>query len=171
MCKGRGAYDHAFLREIVVNAAFCYLSCKTQIVIVELLQILVEGYVAGTNLSGTVGNDGVYGNSVVLHQFAVHGKQVELLDCACRPTYAIAHEHIELHVLPAADFQEVRNIKCLEECYHRHGSLHPHVKGVCTGRFFGIYFFHDCLHFYRISSGKALSRAAWLGKTMSAPAS
>ena len=37
MGKGRGAYDHAFLREIVVNAAFCYLSCKTQIVIVELL--------------------------------------------------------------------------------------------------------------------------------------
>lgn len=46
MGKSRGAYDHAFFREIVVNAASCYLSCKMQIVIVELLQILVEGYVA-----------------------------------------------------------------------------------------------------------------------------
>ena len=64
---------------------------------------------------------------------------MELLDAACCTSDAPAHQHVELQAAASAEPGEPGDIECLEERDHGHGSVHPNLECVCTGRFFRIY--------------------------------
>ena len=115
---------------------------QSQVIRIELLQIVGERDIAGTDFTLPIGNNGTDGEVVVLHQFLANRKHIKLFDVACCPSYAPAHQHIELQPCTLADAGKTGNIHCLEKGEHGHGRIHPHLKCVGTGRFFGIYFFH-----------------------------
>ena len=129
LSQGGGADDHAF-GKIMIGARLGDLPCKAQIVVVEASQIVREGDVARADLALSVGDDSVYGDRVVKHKSAVDGQHVELRDVVCGAADAPAHKHIELDLFSAAQAHEVRYVERLEERYHRHRRLHPHLECV-----------------------------------------
>ena len=145
--QSRGADNHTLCREVVVGATLRHLLCQTQVVAIELRQILAVRQIARTHLACRVGNNGVYGNGVVLHQLIAHGEHIELLDLHGGTTNTVTHQHIEFKPSPAANSHEARYIERLEKCNHRIGSLHPHLKGVGTCCLLGIYLSHNCKFF------------------------
>lgn len=64
--EGGGADDHA-VGEVMVCAGLGDLAGQAQVVGIELLQVVGEGHVAGTDFALPVGDDGAYGKVVVLH--------------------------------------------------------------------------------------------------------
>lgn len=127
----RSANHHA-VGQVVVRTRVRHLPRETHIITVERCQVVRIGYITRTDLALPVCHDGVHGDGVVLHQFAVHGQEIELFDTACGFADTIAHQHIELHARPAAEAHKARHVQRLEERDHRHRCLHPHLKGVGT---------------------------------------
>ena len=139
--KRGGTDDHA-VGQIVVFAALGNLPRQCEIISIEFRQIPGERNIAGTYFTGFVGYDGIYRNGIVLYKFVPHREHVEFFHPACRFSDTPAHQHIEFHSFPFAEFNKPRHIECLEESHHRHGRFHPHFKRISAGGFSRIYFFH-----------------------------
>ena len=117
---------------------------QSQVVVVELADILREGDVAGADASVPCLHDDVDGKSVECHQPLPDGHHVEFPYAAGCPPDAPAQEHIELHAPSSACPHQPPHSQGLEECHHRHRGLHPHLESPCTACFLRIDFTHSC---------------------------
>ena len=121
----RSADDHALLGKIPVGAGVGYFCRAFQILLVEGLHILVKPDIAGTHFAGTVLNDRINGQSIILNQPVADRQQIELFNPRSSLTDTPIHQHIEFQPLPAADPYQPCYIQRFEEGHHRVGSLHP----------------------------------------------
>ncbi len=137
----RGADDHA-ISQVMVRTCLGHLPGQAQIVVVELPQVIGKGNVARADLAPPVGDDGIDRDCIVPYQLVADRQHIELLDAACSTADAPAHQHVELLSFPARNQNQTRHIERPEKRHHRHGRLHPHLKGIGAGRLFRIYFFH-----------------------------
>lgn len=90
LCKGRRADNHAIC-QVMIPAAFSNLFRQSQVIGIELLQIIGERDIAGTDFTLPIGYNGADGKVVVLHQLPPYGKHIELFDVACRLSDTPAH--------------------------------------------------------------------------------
>ena len=137
----RGA-DHHAVCQVVVLARLGDLPREPQVVVVEAEQIIGKRKVARADLAPPVGDDGIDRDCIVPYQLVADRQHIELLDAACSTADAPAHQHVELLSFPARNQNQTRHIERPEKRHHRHGRLHPHLKGIGAGRLFRIYFFH-----------------------------
>ena len=135
---GRGADDHTGFGQIPILAGGGNLGGMGQIFPVKGFRVLCVQKIAGTDLSGFVFYNGVYGDGIVLNQLVAYGEDVEFLHIRGCFSNTVSKQHVELPVSFPADTDQVGDIHGFEEGNHGIGGVHPEFKSHGSGGILGI---------------------------------
>ena len=99
----------------MVLAGLCCLGGVGQVVPIELLQGVRIGEVTGADLAGSIQDDGVDGDGVVLHQRIAHREEKKFRDAYGRSADAVVQEHIEFQAPLPGQLYQAGHIEGLEK--------------------------------------------------------
>ena len=121
----RGVDGHVLFAQKIVLVGVVDLTCQPEVVFVELVDILREGYVAEMGLALGGHHDGVDCQAVVLPQVSTGRQGVELGDGTCRVADAPTHQHIGLQPSSLARLDKPADIEGLGDGHFRHSGILP----------------------------------------------
>ena len=110
------------------------LTCQPEVLFVEPLDVLREGYVAEMGLALGGHHDGVDRQAVVPPQASAGRQGVELGDGACRVADAPTHQHVGLQPFSPTRLDKPADIEGLGDGHFRHRGILPELKCPSTQR-------------------------------------
>ena len=121
----RGVDGHVLFAQEVVLVGVADLTCQPEVVLVEPLDVLREGYVAEMGFALGGHHDGVYRQAVVLPQMSAGWQGVELGDGTCRVADAPTHQHVGLQTSSPAHRDKPIDIEGLGDGHFWHRGILP----------------------------------------------
>ena len=98
--------------------------------------------VAGADATFLVVDDNIDSKIVELVHLALNGQHVKFFYLIGGFANAPTDECVQFDVFSLTCLMDVGDVESLGQCHHGHGGGHPQIKGGCTARVLGIYFFH-----------------------------
>ena len=98
--------------------------------------------VAGVDAAFLVVDNDIDSDAIELVHLAFNGQHVEFFHLTSGFANGPTDECVQFDVSFLTNPMDAGNIESLGQCHHGHGGGHPQIKGGCTARVLGIYFFH-----------------------------
>ena len=129
--QSRCADNHVIVAQIVRLTCFVDLLSETQIIIIELPEVIRERDVTECDTSILHRHHHVHGQSVILQVALSHGQHVELLDIFRCSSDAPTHERVQFQALSLAQPHHTPHIESLYQRDLGHGAFF-HISKDCA---------------------------------------